>query len=234
MNDVDRDLLAGEALGVLPPDEQKHVAELVAKDGGAAKELERHRATVAALEAGIARAQPSADLFDRILAEVRPAPAQLAAARPAAAAPRRRWSWAPRLAVAGVAAAAVVLGLAVFTGGGSDPALQAQVAGTEQFAAVSGEASLYGPDRSEGELVLELENVPAPPAGHHYEVWVLRSEGDGAMEAVGSFTPADSDTRLEFRLPGPGDYRAVDVSVEPDGGPAEHSSVSLAGASFES
>ena len=209
MNDADRDLLAGEALGVLSRDEEKHVAQLVAKDGGAANELRRHRATVAALEAGVAREQPSADLFDRILAEIQPAPPEPAAARPPAASPRRRRSWgrAPRLAAAGFAAAAVVLGIAVFTGG-TDPDFQAQVAGTEQFAAVSGEASLYGPDRNEGELVLELENVPAPPAGHHYEVWVLRSEGDGEMEAVGSFTPgrrgcpARAPAARAGRLPG--------------------------------
>ena len=234
MNDVDRDLLAGEALGVLSPDEEKHVAELVAKDGVAAKELQQHRATVAAIEAGVAREQPSADLFDRILAEVQPAPPQPAPPQPARTASRWRWSWAPRLAAAGFAAAALVVGVAVFTGGGNDPDFQARVAGTEQFAAVSGEASLYGSDGSDGELVLELENVPAPPAGHHYEVWVLRSERDGAMEAVGSFTTDGDDARLELPLPGPGDYQAVDVSVEPDGGPAEHSGVSLAGGSFES
>ena len=81
MNDADRDLLAGEALGVLSREEERHVAELVTKDRGTAKELERHRATVTALEAEIARKRPSADLFDRILAEGQPAPAQPAAAR---------------------------------------------------------------------------------------------------------------------------------------------------------
>ena len=84
------------------------------------------------------------------------------------------------------------------------------------------------------ELALELENVPAPPAGHHYEVWVLRTEGGGEMEAVGSFTPDGERTRLDLPLPGPGDYQAVDISVEPDGGPPEHSSVSLAGGRFGS
>ena len=53
------------------------------------------------------------------------------------------------------------------------------------------------------------------------------------MEAVGSFMLDGDQARLELPLPGPGDYRAVDVSVEPDGRPAEHSSVSLAGGSFE-
>lgn len=224
MNDTDRDLLAGEALGVLSPDDATRVADLVAKDRVAAVELEQDRATVAAIEAGLARTRPSSDLFDRILAEVQPAPA-------ASAQPRRRWSWAPRLGAAGAAAATVLLGLVLFTGGPGEPDARAAVAGTPQFTDVSGTATL---DEDVGELVLELENVPAPPAGYHYEVWVLRTEGGGAMEAVGSFTPEGDSARLELPLPGPGDYRAVDVSVEPDGGPPEHSSVSLAGGSFES
>ena len=219
MNDADRDLLAGEALGTLSPDEATHVAELVGKDATAAAELEQHRATVAAVEAGIPRTRLPDDLFDRILAEVQPAPV----------APRRSWGWAPRLGTGLAAAAAVAIALVLFTGGPGQPDARATVAGTPEFADVSGSATLDG-----GTLALELENVPAPPDGHHYEVWVLRTEGGGEMEAVGSFTPDTGQTRLELPLPGPGDYQAVDVSVEPDGGPPEHSNVSLAGGSFES
>lgn len=230
MTDDDRDLIAGEALGVLSRDDAALLAELVAKDGSAAAELKTQRATVAALEAGVARAQPSRDLFERILADVgrrpgRPAPEWRA---------RLRRGWVPRLAAAGVAiAAAVALVFAIRPAGGrGEPDLRASVAGTPQFAAVTGEAALYSPDRGAGVLVLDLERVPPPPSGHHYEVWVLRSEGGGEMEAVGSFTPAGDSARLELPLPGPGDYRAVDVSVEPNGGPPEHSSVSLAGGRF--
>ena len=122
-----------------------------------------------------------------------------------------------------------MLAFVVLADGRGEPDARAAIAGTPEFADVTGAAKLYG-----NELVLDLQDVPAPPSGHHYEVWVLRSEGGGEMEAVGSFTPEDEDASLEFRLPGPGDYRAVDVSVEPDGGPAEHSSVSLAGGSFDS
>jgi len=221
MTDHDRDLIAGEALGGSSADESARVAELVAKDRAAAAELEAHRATVAALEAGVARAAPSDDLFARILADVEPAPAPQRA--------RTRGRWVPRLATAGVAVAAAVVALTVFTDGRGAPDAQAAVAGTTQFADVSGEAKLYG-----DELVLDLEHVPAPPSGHHYEVWVLRRQGGGAMEAVGSFTPQGDEAKLELPLPGPGDYQAVDVSVEPDGGPAEHSSVSLASGSFGS
>jgi anti-sigma-K factor RskA len=221
VNDHDRDLIAGEALGGSSADESARVAELVAKDRAAASALEAHRATVTALESGVARAVPSDDLFARILADVAPAPASRRA--------RPRRSWVPRLATVGVAVAAAVVALAVFTGGRGAPDAQAAVAGTTQFADVSGEAKLYG-----DELVLDLEHVPAPPSGHHYEVWVLRREGGGAMEAVGAFTPQGDEAKLELPLPGPGDYQAVDVSVEPDGGPAEHSSVSLASGSFGS
>jgi anti-sigma-K factor RskA len=234
MNDDVRDLLAGAALGVLSPADEESLPKLVERDGAAAAELRAFRATVASLEAGLARAQPSPDLFDRILAEVEHPPAEAAAPIDLARARRRRRR-VPQLAAAGVAAAAaVVLALGVFSGGRGDPDVRAAVAGTPEFTGVTGDAALYSPDRSGGVLVLNLENVPPPPSGHHYEVWVLRSEGGGAMEAVGSFTPAEEDAQLEFQLPGPGDYRAVDVSVEPDGGPAEHSTVSLAGGRFVS
>lgn len=231
MTEDHRDLIAGEALGALSREDAAVVAELVARDGSAAAELKTRRATVAALEAGVARAQPSGDLFERILAEVEPRPVR---ARSPWLAPLRR-AWAPRLATAGFAvAAAVALVFVLVDGGRGEPDLRAAVAGTPEFAGVSGEAALYLPDRGGGVLVLDLERVPPPPSGHHYEVWVLRSEGGGAMEAVGSFTPDGDRARLELPLPGPGDYRAVDVSVEPDGGPAEHSDVSLAGGSFDS
>ena len=219
MNDADRDLLAGAALCALSPDEAKRVADLVRKDAAAAVELEQHQATVAAVETAIARAQPAADLFNRILIEVRPAPAE----------PRRRRRWAPRLGAALAATAAVAVALVVLTGDPAEPEARAAVAGTPEFADVSGSATLDG-----GELALELEHVPAPPAGHHFEVWVLRTEGGGEMEAVGSFSPDGERMRLDLPLPGPGDYQAVDISVEPDGGPPEHSRVSLAGGRFGS
>ena len=71
--------------------------------------------------------------------------------------------------------------------------------------------------------MLDLADVPPPAPGTHYEVWVLRESSGGAMEAVGAFTPDGSKVRLKLGLPGSGDYEAVDVSVEPDGGSASHS-----------
>ena len=62
---------------------------------------------------------------------------------------------------------------------------------------------------------------------------MLRHDGGGEMESVGAFTPTSNDVELDLPLPGPGDYAAVDVSVEEDGGPPVHSDTSLAGGTFQ-
>jgi hypothetical protein len=113
------------------------------------------------------------------------------------------------------------------------PDARAAVSGTEEFPGVRGEARLYRSGRPDGVLVVDLSDVPAPAPGEHYEVWVLRKEGGGAMEAVGSFAAGGPTVDIELPLPGSGDYEAVDVSVEPDGGLAAHSGRSLAGGHFE-
>ena len=132
--------------------------------------------------------------------------------------------------------AAAVFAIAVAVSSGTDlgtPDARAAVRGTPEFSAVHGDAQLYSTSSQDGVLVLDLDDVPLPAANKHYEVWVLRHSSGGAMEAVGAFTPDGSQVRLKLGLPGPGDYEAVDISVEPDGGPASHSGSSLAGGRFE-
>jgi anti-sigma-K factor RskA len=231
-----RDLLAVRALGALTPEEAARVDRAVAEDASLAHELDGYRQTVDLLEQGIAREAPPRELFERILAEVQPA----RVARPPVEAEAERPRWrglgrrltVPRLALAG--AAAVLLGVLVGVlvtkdSGLGTPAAEAALAGD----GVTGEALLYGPDRPDGTLVVRLDGVPEPPAGNHYEVWVLRA-GGGSMEAVGSFSPSRRDVELDLPLPGAGDYRAVDVSLEEDGGRPEHSGHSLAGGEFTS
>ena len=92
-----------------------------------------------------------------------------------------------------------------------------------------GEARLYGSTQPGGVVRLELADVPDAPDGSHYEVWVLRPSAGEAMEAVGVFDAGGAEVELELGLPGAGDYAAVDISVEPDAGPPEHSGTSLAG-----
>ena len=232
MTDETRDLLAGEALDALSREDAERLERELAADPSLARERDAYRATVASLDSGVAREQPPDGLFDRILGEIDEGSVPHAQPEPSPPTRRRR-SWVPRLALAG-AAAALVVAVALAALDGSDaPDARADVAGTEEFPDVRGVAELFSPTTAGGSLVLELENLPPPPVGSHYEVWVLREEAGEAMEAVGSFTPTGGTAELDLPLPGPGDFQAVDVSVEPDGGSPAHSGVSLAGGSFE-
>lgn len=241
MNDEQRDLAAGAALGALSRDELARFSVDEARAPGLAAQLGEYHATVAVLEASLVREKPPFDLFERVLARIEreaPSPSsawattsETAASRRPSVRDRARRVWP---AVAAGAVATAVATVLVLTGDDlGSPDARAAVSGTEEFPGVHGEARLYRSAEADGVLAVDLSDMPAPAPGEHYEVWVLRREGGGAMEAVGSFTAAGSSVDLELPLPGAGDYEAVDVSVEPDGGPAAHSGRSLAGGHFE-
>jgi anti-sigma-K factor RskA len=186
-------------------------------------DIERYEAEVfGGLEASLPRAAPPADLFDRILAEVRPEAKVVPL--------RRRREWASGWTIGAVVAAAAVLILSVgvvLRDAPESPAARATLeARTDD--GVTGEAALFSPDATGGRLELTLRAVPASPTGHHYEVWVL-PEGSDEMISVGTFhTEVTRDVSLDFDLPTSGSFAAVDVSVEEDEGPEEHSDTSLA------
>jgi len=233
MIDDRRDLIASEALRALSPAESAEVAAELERNPELALELEEYRTTVSLLEAHVAREAPSHDLFAGILAEIEPVATSI---------PERKrrvaWNWrraVPAFAVGAAATAAIfVLALALGSSSGlGTPDAVAAVSGTEDFAGVHGEARIYRTGARDGVLRLDLADVPAPAEGEHYEVWVLRPSTGDTMEAVGVFNPTSSNVSLELGLPGAGDYIAVDISVEPDAGPPEHSGTSLAGGTFE-
>ena len=189
--------------------------------------FEEDQATIAFVEQSLPRVVPPADMFDRILAEIRPE-ATVVPLRPRA----HRRVVVP--VVGALAAVAAVVLIAVVALGGNDlgtPDARAAISGKSD-PAVTGEAKLFGVSADGGTVRISLREVPAAPSGHHYEVWVLREEGGGEMESVGVFTPTLSDVELDLSLPGPGNYAAVDISVEEDDGPAGHSDTSLAGGTF--
>jgi anti-sigma-K factor RskA len=243
MNDEQRDLAAGAALGALSPDELARFVVAEARTPGLAAQIGEYHATVAVLEAGLARERPPLDLFERVLARIdgeAPSPSSASAAtsettespRPSVR-DRARRVW-PAFATGAMAAAVATVLVLTLTGDDlGSPDARAAVNGTDEFPGVHGEARLYRSAEDDGILAVDLLDMPAPAPGEHYEVWVLRREGGGAMEAVGSFSAAGSSVDLELPLPGAGDYEAVDISVEPDGGPAAHSGRSLAGGRFE-
>jgi anti-sigma-K factor RskA len=233
MNDA-RDLAAVEALGTSSPEDTARLEAELERDPVLARNLDEYRETVSILEATVARERPRRDLFDDILAEIEPEPSP-------ATAQRGRWptfGWRRALPAFAVGAAAAAAVFAIALALSADDSLGtpdgiAAVQGTPEFTGVHGEARIYGSAKSSGVLRLELADVPQPRAGEHYEVWVLRPSAGQAMEAVGVFMPTGPTVDLHLGLPGAGDYAAVDISVEPDAGPPEHSGTSLASGRFE-
>ena len=188
---------------------------------------EADRETLAHLERLLPRVSPPADIFDRILAEIQPE-ATVIPFRPKT----HRRLVVP--AVVTLAAVAAVIVIAILATGGNPrgPAdARAAIAGKSD-PAVTGEARLYGSTAAGGTVKVTLRDVPPAPSGHHYEVWVLRRNGRGQMEAIGSFAPTSHTVKLDLPLPGAGDYAAVDISVEQDGGSPLHSNTSLASGAF--
>ena len=190
-------------------------------------QFEIDQATLAIVEQSLPRVAPPDDMFDRILAEIRPE----ATVVPIGPRAHRRVA-VPIIGTLAAVAAVVVIAIVALDGDSlGTPDARAAISGKSD-PTVTGEAVLYGATADGGTVRVSLHGVPLAPSGHHYEVWVLRRNAGGEMEAVGSFTPTSSDVRLDLPLPGPGDYAAVDVSVEENGGPPIHSDTSLAGGTF--
>lgn len=236
MSDDLRELAALAALGALAPQDAARLAEAVAEQPDLSRELELDRATVERLELVADRGLTPPDLADRLVTAATANPtASAVAAQPIA--PRSIPWWRRRIpamagAVAAVTALITIALVATRDTGLGTPDVQAVIQAQVGQPAIAGTAALYRPNRPGGRVVVDLPSLPAAPAGHHYEVWVLRS-GATAMEAVGTFaTDRTTPVHLDLRLPGGGTYGALDISLEQDGGPPEHSGTSVAGATF--
>lgn len=189
--------------------------------------------TFDALGRALPRVAPPPDMFDRILA-ASGGGSEVEARRTAGfRRPPRRRSWLPILtaaALSAAAAAAITASLESGTNLGRASA-SAAIAGRFRSTLVSGRAELYHPNSSGGEIRLQLKDIPAPPPHSHYELWLL-PRGSTQMTAVASFTPAGRKVALVVPLPAPDRYAALEISIQPNDGPATRSSLSLASATF--
>jgi hypothetical protein len=168
------------------------------------------------LGTALPRVAPPDDLFDRILDQVRDE-AVVVPLRP-----RRRPVWIA--AAAAAVAADLAVAVVVQSGGGlGDPDARAALS-PPGASTVVGTAELFSDAK---QVRVSLASVPAAPAGHHYEVWVL-PEGSDAMISLATFQGDGADVDLDLDLPSSGPFVAVDVSVEEDDGPAAHGDTSFA------
>jgi len=186
----------------------------------------REAETLGLVEQSLPRVTPPEDLFGRILAEILPE----ATVVPLVPRSRRRILLPLAAGIAAVAAVALVA-ILVARGDRGAPVDGLAVIAGKSDPSVTGEAVLRGSTAAGGTVHVSLRDVPPAPSGRHYEIWVLRRSGT-QMEAVGAFSPASSHVELDLPLPGPGDYAALDVSIQRNGGPPAHSNTSLAGGTF--
>lgn len=204
------------ALAVLDGDEAVGFAAHARVCPDCRRELAAHRQVVGRMQESFARVP--APSFDDLAFAGAPLP------------PRRRVRYRLVGALGALAVATVVLALAL-GGSGTGPAATANVHSELAGASTTGQARLYHPDRVDGLVRLRLSDVPPAAPGTYYEVWVL-PRGSTTMEPVGSFVPRSRSVALSLRLPGSGDYAAIDISIQQTGRASRHSGRSLAGGAF--
>jgi len=174
---------------------------------------------------------PPVALRDRVLAEiatVRPLPPPRSATRPGV----RRRRWLPALAAAAAVVAALGAGAVVWhpwddgteqTTTVADRVLAAADA-SRQTVRIDGAKVTLVRSTSVGRAVLVTENMPSPPEGHVYELW-LQSPA-GVMVPAGLMPVARNQT---FLLDGDAaTATAAGITVEPKGGSREPSTQPIA------
>jgi anti-sigma-K factor RskA len=205
------DAAGAYVLGAMAPDERAAFESHMATCTTCRQDVDDLQPAAEALPMASPPILPPAALKDRIMAEVEReaellAQAGGAADRPQPARPRRRffaslggWRLAP------VAAVLLIVGVLLGSqlGGGGSKDIQFNRAGATLK--VDGDNA-----------TLVAENLPAPPSGRVYEVWVQK---DGEVHATNVLFTPRSDGSAEAAVPGDASqFEKVMVSDEPPGG----------------
>jgi anti-sigma-K factor RskA len=219
-----RDDAAAWVLGALDETEGAAFARRLESSPELRKEVDDLREAADALPHSVSPVLPPPELRDRIMSIVEAEAEVLHAADVVADRPARGrrstggWrSWLRPLPLAATACVLVLAGVAaglLIAGGGSEPTrtVAAQVTGVGTPSARA-EVEVQG-DHAE----LVVDGMPAPGAGHVYQVWYVH---DGQTQPVpaGALFDVDSAGHGAAALPGGAEGVAqVMVSVEPAGG----------------
>lgn len=209
-------------LGAMPADERAQFETHLATCTACREEVDDLRPAAEALPMASPPVLPPRALKDRVMAEVEREAALLASAgegadraatRPARSGPSRRvaswlsWRLAP---VAAVVVVAVVLAASSLTGGTTTY--------TAQVSAPRATAQLKVDD---DQATLVAANLPAPPQGKVYEVWLMPKGSTTPEPTSVLFTPG-TDGTVEAKIPGSmADVQQVIVTDEPPTGTAK-------------
>jgi anti-sigma-K factor RskA len=220
MTDHDRwaDAAGAYVLGAMPAREREQFESHLATCATCQADVDELRPAAEALPMASPPMLPPPALKDRIMAEVEREAALLAQAgpaadRPAAARERRRFRLSLGWRLAPVAALLIVVAvLAVSSLGGGTRTYTADVNASGATAHVK-----VDDDRA----TLVAENLPAPPGGKVYEVWLMPKGSDVPEPTSVLFKPR-GDGSVEAKLPGSmANVGQVLVTDEPANGTAK-------------
>jgi anti-sigma-K factor RskA len=212
----DTDDLAAYLLGALPDDDARDVRSHLDECPRCLAELARLSPGVHVLKFDVPQIDPPSELKSRLMAEVDAQAELFGAAARAADRPARRSRWRP-LIVFPVAAAMVVAALVVslVLPGGTGTHQRVIAANVVQAVAPGARASLLISDRASW---LKVRNMPPPPAGRVYEVWLQRA-GARQPEPTSALFDVPRDGTASIAIPDDlRDVRQVLVTIEPSGG----------------
>ena len=218
MNDHARwdDTVGAYVLGAMPVAEREAFEEHLATCATCREEVDELRPAAEALPMASPLMEPPPALKDRIMAEVEREAELLGAAGAGADRPERterrpRRSWLSGWRLAPVAAALLIVGVLV----GS--ALSGPDSRTVSFDRAGAELEI-----TDDGATIVAENLPAPPEGRVYEVWLMPEGSDTPEPTDVLFTPR-SDGAAVAAIPDVEGVRQVLVTDEPLGGRDEPS-----------
>ena len=215
MNDHARwaDSAGAYVLGAMPAGERDEFETHLSACAVCREEVDELWPAAAALPMASPPMLPPRALKDRIMAEVEREAVLLGAAgeaadRPAAAPGSRGWRrWLTGWRLAPVAAALVIAGVLIGT------ALSGPDSQTFEFDRAGAELEV-----SDDGATIVADDLPAPPEGRVYEVWLMPEGSDTPRPTSVLFTPR-SDGSAVAAVPGPlDDVQSVLISDEPPGG----------------
>ena len=214
MNDHARwaDSAGAYVLGAMPAGERDEFEAHVAACAVCRKEVDELWPAAAALPMASPPMLPPPALKDRIMAEVEREAVLLGAAgeaadRPAPA-PRGRRRWLSGWVLAPVAAALLIAGVLLGSALSGGPETR-----TYEFDRAGAELEV-----SDDGATIVADDLPAPPEGRVYEVWLMPEGSDTPRPTSVLFTPR-SDGSAVAAVPGPlDDVQSVLISDEPPGG----------------
>ena len=217
MSDHERwnDTAAAYVLGAMAVAEREEFEAHLSTCEICREEVDELRPAAEALPMASPLMVPPPELKDRIMAEVEREAELLGAAgagadRPERTERRRRGSWLSGWRLAPVAAVLIIAGVLVGTSlsGPDERTISANV----DTPGASAELHVSG---DQGMLV--AENLPAPPEGRVYEVWLMHEGSEDPVPTSVLFMPR-GDGSVEAAIPSVDGVSQVLVTDEPHGG----------------